>query len=110
MENFVPVELEVDRYHNKGMDYFDAKEYEKALEMFKKEIECDPEGCIGYWFLANTLREMGREEEARKNYAIALTKAEKMRELGPDMIDRGMIDAIRKDSNSLEVKEDSDST
>ena len=108
--DFVPVELEIDRYHNKGMGYFNSKEYERAIEMFKKEIDCDPEGCIGYWFLAKTLREMGKEEEARENYNIALAKAEKMSEQGPEMIDREMIEAIRKDLGSLGSKEDSAST
>ena len=107
--DFVPVELEIDRYHNRGMGYFNAREWEKAIEMFKKEIDCDPEGCIGYWFLAKTLREMGKKEEARENYNIALGKAEKMREQGPEMIDKEMIDAIRKDSGSLEGKKDLDS-
>ena len=105
--DFVPVELEIDKYHNKGMGYFNAREYERALEMFKKEIDCDPEGCIGYWFIAKTLREMGKEEEARKSYDIALEKAEKMGELGSEMIDREMIDAIRKDSDSLGGEKDS---
>lgn len=107
MEDFVPVELEVDRYHNRGVGYFNAREWEKAIEMFNKEIDCDPEGCISYWFLAKTLREMDRVEEARKYYNIALEKAEKMRALGPDMIDIEMIDAIRKDSDSLGSKKDS---
>ena len=107
--DFVPVELEIDKYHNRGMGYFNAREWEKAIEMFKKEIGCDPEGCIGYWFLAKTLREMGKKEVARENYNIALGKAEKMREQGPEMIDEEMIDAIRKDSDSLEGKKDSDS-
>jgi len=36
--DFVPVELDVDRYHNEGIAYLNAREYEKAVEMFKKEI------------------------------------------------------------------------
>lgn len=108
--NFVPVELEIDRYHNRGVGYLNAREWKKAIEMFKKEIDCDPEGCISYWFFAKTLREMGKEEEARKYYNIALGKAEKMKELGPDMIDIEMIEIIRKDSDSLRSKKDSDST
>lgn len=108
--DYVPVELEIDRYHNKGVGHLNSKEYGKALEMFKKEVDCYPDGCIGYWFIAKTLREMGKEKEARENYKVALGKAEKMRELGPEMIDKEMINAIRKDSDSLGGEKDSDTT
>lgn len=99
--DLVPVELDVDKYHNLGVGYLDAKKYNKAIKMFKKEIRCIPEDCLGYWFLAKTLRAMGKEEEARENYDIALRNAKKMEEQGPDMISPVILKELREEAGSL---------
>lgn len=102
-QEFVAVELEVDKYHNKGVEYLDSGKYEKAIEMFKKEIECDPSSDIGYHFLGKALKAVGRKEEARKNFEIALKKAQQMQEKFPGQVDKEVFEEIKEDIASLEV-------
>lgn len=57
-------------YNNIGWDYFESKEYDKALEAFKKALqareEADqiPEIRVARWCIAKTLRELERVNEA----------------------------------------------
>lgn len=106
-QEFLIVEMDVDKYHNKGVKYLDARKYEKAIEMFKKEIECDSEGSLGYHFLGQTLQAMGKTDEARKNYEIALKNAHQMYRRHPDDFDKEIIDEIEKDVTTLGEQKDS---
>ena len=101
VQEFVAVEMDVDKYHNKGIKYLNAKKYKKAIEMFTKEIACEPTCDIGYHSLGQTFQAMGNIEEAKKNYAIALNKAEDMYRRHPEHTDKGIIDEIKKDLASL---------
>lgn len=105
-QEYLAVEMDVDRYHNKGVKYLDVKKYERAAEMFEKEIECEPSNDIGYHFLGKTLQAMGRKEEAKKNYQIALKKAEEMDRRYPGDVDKEVFEEIREDLKSLEAEED----
>ncbi len=102
-QDFVMAEMDVDRYHNKGVGYLNAKKYEEAAEMFRKEIGCQSGGELGYWFLGRALQAMGKKEDAKKNYGIALKKAEEMNQQYPDSVDKESIDDIKKDIASLGV-------
>ncbi|MCK4233747.1 tetratricopeptide repeat protein [candidate division WOR-3 bacterium] len=59
-------------YNNTGWTYFDIKNFEKALELFKKSLEFreereDEQGIrIAKWCIARTYRSLGRIEEALK--------------------------------------------
>jgi tetratricopeptide (TPR) repeat protein len=68
IQEFVAVEMDVDKYHNKGIKYLNAKKYKNAIEMFTKEIACEPDCDIGYHSLGQTFQAMGNIEEAKKNY------------------------------------------
>ena len=102
-QDFVMAEMDVDMYHNKGIGYLNAKEYEKAAEQFRKETECQSGGELGYWFLGRAMQAMGKKEEAKKNYEIALKNAEKMNQQYPDSVGKESIDNIKKDIASLRV-------
>ena len=101
-QDFVMAEMDVDMYHNKGVGYLNDKKYEEAAEMFRKEIGC-PGGELGHWFLGRALQAMGKKEEAKKNYEIALKKAEEMNRQYPDSVGKESIDNIKKDIASLEI-------
>ena len=57
-------------YNNTGWTYFDMKEYDKALDIFKKNVEWHTERkskmplIIARWSVARTLRAMGKVDEA----------------------------------------------
>jgi tetratricopeptide (TPR) repeat protein len=102
-QEFVMAEMDVDMYHNKGVGYLHAKKYEEAAEMFRKEIGCQSGGELGYWFLGKALQAMGKKEEAKKNYEIALKNAEQMNRQYPDSVGKESIVNIKKDIASLEV-------
>ena len=102
-QDFVMAEMDVDMYHNKGMEFLDAKKYEKAAEQFKKETECQSGGELGYWFLGKALQAMGKKEEAKKNYEIALKNAEEMNRQYPGSVGKESIVNIKKDIASLGV-------
>ena len=92
---FVAAITDIDEYHNNGVKYLNKKNYEKAIEQFRKEAECDPGDFSGYWYLGKTYREMGNTEESRKNYEKAINNAKKRYEKRTDM--RGIIDKIIRD-------------
>ncbi len=108
-QEYVAVELDVDMYHNRGVKYLHAGKYQKAIKMFRKEIECEPSSDIGYHFLGRTLQAMGRKEEAKKNYEVALKQAEEMKQKYPGDVDEEVFEEIKKDLKSLGVPEDSNS-
>lgn len=59
--------------HNNLGDYYGRhREYEKALEEFKKAIELKPDYADAYHNLANTYGEMGDVENAITNYENAI--------------------------------------
>lgn len=104
----IPVELDLDIYHNDGEMYLECEEYEKAIEMFKKEIECDPNYNLGYHSLGNTYQKMGRIEEARKNYLIAIKNTERMMKEYPGEVDESIIEEMRQDLESLKESENAE--
>lgn len=59
-------------YNNLGRDYMEAKEFEAALENFKKALEIEKEGGyvprirIAEYSIANAMRELGSLEEAEE--------------------------------------------
>lgn len=98
---FVIGESEIDKFHNRGINYLDNKEYEKAIEMFTKEIESDPKGFCGYYDIGNVYKETGDLKQAKEYYEKALSNAEIMYTATPPMIDRPIIEMIKKDLESL---------
>lgn len=109
-QEFTMVEMDVDKYHNKGIEYLNAKKYKKAIALFEKEIECEPgASSIGYQSLGQTYQAMGDIERAGKNYKIALEKAEEVYRRYPEYIDKRAIDDIKKDLASLEKQKNTDS-
>ena len=57
-------------YNNTGWTYFDMKEYNRALDIFKKNVDWHTEKgskmplIIAKWSVARTLRAMGKVDEA----------------------------------------------
>lgn len=100
---FIPVELDVDVYHNKGIEYLEKKEYNKAIEMFKKEIECDRDGFIGYWCLGKALAGAIDNKSAIENYEIALRNIRRIAKLYSKDVDERIIESIRKDLKSIKT-------
>jgi tetratricopeptide (TPR) repeat protein len=70
-------------YNNIGWDYFESKEYRKALEAFKRalqareEAEQIPEIRTAKWCIAKTLRVLGRVNEAMEMQERLLEEHEK---------------------------------
>ena len=93
----VACEADIDRYHNKGVDYLEKKKYDKAVEMFKKEIECDSGDFLGYWCLGHVYKEMGEMKEARRHYEIALSNALSKNDKYPGSVDKSILKEIKKD-------------
>lgn len=97
----IPVEAEIDKYHNKGIDYLDNKEYEKAIEMFTKEIGCDPKGFCGYRDLGKVYKKTGDLKQAKEYYEKALRNAMLMYAATPPMIEEPVIEIIKEDLKSI---------
>jgi ribosomal protein S12 methylthiotransferase accessory factor len=57
----------------KGFCHFKLKEYEKAIENFKKVIALDPTSAIDYANIASNYRQMGEKQKAIRYYQMALT-------------------------------------
>lgn len=92
------VEFDIDKYHNQGIVFLNSDNYEKAREMFEKEIECEGDvGYSGYWFLGQVLEKSGKKEAAKKNYEIALNNLRKKLEKYPGSIDESIIQEIKED-------------
>ena len=92
------VEFDMDKYHNKGIACLNSGDYEKAKEMFEKEIECEGEaGFSGHWFLGKVLEKSGQKEKAKNNYAMSLNNALKKLEKHPGCIDNSTIQEIKED-------------
>jgi tetratricopeptide (TPR) repeat protein len=76
-------------YNNTGWTYFDMREYDKALDIFKKNIEWHNERdskmplIIAKWSVARTLRAMG-EVDAALDMQLNLLDELKEKELDPD--------------------------
>ena len=95
------VEMDIDEYHNKGVRYQKAGQYQKAIKMFKKEIACEPTVYSGDHSLGQVFQALGDIERAGKHYNIALEKAETMHNKEPEFVDPRLIDEIKKDLASL---------
>ena len=73
-------------YNNLGWNYFDAMQYEKALEIFHKALRWREEQQslkeirIAKWCVAKTLRMLGRVEEALEMQKVLLDEYERIRE------------------------------
>ena len=59
-------------YNNKGLDYYNVKNYEKSLEWFDKALEIDPTFTYALHNKGLALSELKRDEEAIKWYDKAL--------------------------------------
>jgi len=73
-------------YNNIGWDYFESKEYDKALEAFKKalrareEAEQFPEIRVARWCIAKTLRVLNRVNEALEIQEALLAEYERSKQ------------------------------
>lgn len=56
-----------------GYQFLTAKQYNKAIEYFKKNVKSDPENANGYDSLGDGYKANGEKEKAIKNYKKALT-------------------------------------
>jgi len=55
-----------------GFCYFKLREYERAIESFRKVLAIDPGSAIDYANIASNYREMGNIKEAVRHYRLAL--------------------------------------
>ena len=61
-----------DIYNLMGFCHFKLKEYERAIEDFKKVIALDPSSAIDYANIASNYRQMGEKQKAIRYYQMAL--------------------------------------
>lgn len=54
-----------------GRAYFISRQHERALETFAKLLEVDPSSAYGHYALGETLRKLGRLDEARTHLRLA---------------------------------------
>ena len=59
-------------YSNVGLVFRKLGEYEKACDMYTKEIEFNPQNCFGYNKRAFCMAKLGEFEEAIKDYCYSL--------------------------------------
>ena len=98
---YVVCETEIDKYNNRGWDYFAKKKYLKALKMFNKEIGCDPNNFSGYWNSALVYDAIGDKLKAREYIEKALSLAEKQNSTFPDCIDKCIFEEMNELQNKL---------
>lgn len=55
-----------------GRAYFISRQHERALETFERLLEVDPSSHYGHYALGETLRKLGRPEEARTHLRLAV--------------------------------------
>ena len=56
-----------------GYQFLAAKQYDKAIEYFKKNVESDPETANVYDSLGDGYKAIGEKEKAIENYKKVLT-------------------------------------
>jgi tetratricopeptide (TPR) repeat protein len=64
---------------NKAGEYYEKKQYQEALQLYKEAVRLTPDGGAAHCGLANTLRALGRPDEAIASYQTA-------NELEPDYV------------------------
>jgi len=63
------------QYLREGNMYYRQQQYEKAEAAYQKALQADPSGNRVKFNLANTLRQLGKQEEALKAYTELATTA-----------------------------------
>lgn len=58
-------------YTNKGIVYYDRKQFKEALQVFQLEAKVFPDEADPYYWLGKTQEAMGLKDEARLNYQRA---------------------------------------
>lgn len=97
----IPVETEMDIWHNDGCKYWRKKKYEKAIELFSKMIEYDKGDFLGYERLGAVYKETGEIDKAIENYKIALNNAKERAREHPDWFDKSIFENIEKELKEL---------
>lgn len=97
----IPVDSELDWYHNEGLGYFWEKKYDQAIEMFKKEIELDELDFLGHWNIGKIYKETGKKAEALSYYEIALKHVKEQKRNMPDSVDPSVIMDLKKELTEL---------
>ena len=55
-----------------GFCHFKLKEYEEAIQCFRRNIQLDPSSAIDYANIASNSRDMGDRQHAIRYYRLAL--------------------------------------
>lgn len=74
--------------------YFDAGQYEQAIEEFRRVIEQKPDWMLAYLLLGRALIETGRPEEARPVLERGLQLAVRQGHGGPQADFAALLDAL----------------
>ena len=98
---FLPVETEMDYWHNQGCKYLWKKKYRKAEALFKKMTEFAPDDYLGYQRLGDVYKEQGDKKEARKYYESALQNAERSKKKHPRYMSQERIEEIKQELLAL---------
>ncbi|MBC7216972.1 MAG: tetratricopeptide repeat protein [Candidatus Caldatribacterium sp.] len=69
-----------EEYYRAGYVYFSQGNYEKALEAYQKALELDPQYLEARYWLGKTLEQMGRIQEALREWRTVLSLAPRYRE------------------------------
>lgn len=75
-------EISVEEYYNRGVEFFQHKEFKKARNMLEKAVELDPENAEYFTFLGMCYAASSDDYEA--NYEAALKAFRKAVELNPE--------------------------
>ena len=100
------IELPADRYHKKGLEHYEAGRYEEAMEFFKKEIEHDIEGYIGYKWMGKAMLKYGHGYGAIWHYEMAIANIKRLNKKYPGAYDPIVIRRLKKELK--EMKKDAD--
>jgi len=99
--DLLPVETELDYWHNQGCKYLWKKKYRKAEALFKKMTEFAPEDYLGYQRLGDVYKDLGDKKEARRYYGQALQNVEKIKKKYPKYVSPECIEEIRQELLAL---------
>lgn len=102
-----------DKFHLKGISFFEKEQFDKAIETFKKAIELKPDNAKVYFFLGNVFGDKGDYIKAIDAYQKAIEFRPDFKNayinLGHAFFVKGDYDkAIEANKKAIELKSDDD--
>ena len=101
LEEQYGMQLPADKYHAKGLEDYDEGRYAEAMEMFKKEIEHDINGHIGYKWMGKAMLKIGNREGAIWHYEVAIEHMQGRNRMYPDPYNLVTINQLKNDLKEI---------